>query len=268
MLPIYGVFFAVAAAFAALSWRVMILARANGQSALTLHRDSYQPGAKNASRDGALSLERFDAAAFRDAAAVINGPGMADAKQAFDFVFCLLLLIFLTPLLLATVIAIKLDSEGPVIYRQKRVGYQGRIFHVLKFRSMKVDAESKGPQYAAVHDDRATRVGRFLRKFRIDELPQAINVLRGEMSLVGPRPERPEFVEVLEQEIPHYHRRHLVKPGITGWAQVKYEYAASVEGARNKLRYDLYYIRHFSPMMDLVILLMTVRVALFGLGSR
>ena len=108
----------------------------------------------------------------------------------------------------------------------------------------------------------------FLRKYRIDELPQAINVLRGEMSLVGPRPERPEFVAVLENEIPHYHQRHTVKPGITGWAQVKYEYAASVEGARNKLRYDLYYIRHFSPLLDLAILLMTVRVALFGLGSR
>ncbi len=268
MLPIYGVLFAVAAAFAILTARALIVALGGGQNGLALARDAYPSRTMGATGEGALSLDRIDAAAFRDAAAVITGPGMSDAKRAFDFLFCFLLLIILAPLLLATAIAIRLDSKGPIIYRQKRVGYQGRVFYVLKFRSMKVDAESKGPQYAALHDDRATRVGRVLRKFRIDELPQAINVLRGEMSLVGPRPERPEFVHILEREIPHYHRRHLVKPGITGWAQVKYEYAASVDGARNKLRYDLYYIRHFSPLLDLLILLMTVRVALFGLGSR
>jgi lipopolysaccharide/colanic/teichoic acid biosynthesis glycosyltransferase len=148
------------------------------------------------------------------------------------------------------------------------VGLGGVEFDLLKFRSMVSNAEQNGPQYASVNDSRVTPVGRIIRKFRIDEIPQAINVLRGEMSFVGPRPERPEFVRDLETEIPLYQCRHLVKPGITGWAQVKYEYAASVEGARNKLRYDLYYIRHFSPVLDLMIVLMTVRVALFGLGSR
>lgn len=246
----------------------LILARENGQNSLVLSRDAVAPGALGALGEGALSLEGFDTASFRDAAAVINGPVMSAAKGAFDFIFCVFLLICLAPLLLATAIAIKLDSKGPVIYRQKRVGYKGRVFSVLKFRSMQIDAEREGPQYAAPQDERVTRIGRFLRKYRIDELPQAINVLRGDMSLVGPRPERPEFVGILEREIPHYHRRHLVKPGITGWAQVKYEYAASVEGARNKLRFDLYYIRNFSPLLDLVIVLMTVRVALFGLGSR
>ncbi len=268
MLSIYGGICVVAAALAVLVLRFRIVAKANGRNGLALARDAYPSSALGAAGEGALSLDRIDAAAFREAAAIITGPGVADAKRAFDFVFCLLLLALLAPLLAITAIAIKIDSKGPVIYRQKRVGRHGQIFYVLKFRSMKLDAESQGPQYAAPNDDRATRVGRFLRKFRIDELPQAINVLRGEMSLVGPRPERPEFVAILEREIPHYHRRHLVKPGITGWAQVKYEYAASVEGARNKLRYDLYYIRHFSPWLDLVILLKTVRVALFGLGSR
>lgn len=190
------------------------------------------------------------------------------AKRFIDIAASLGLLIGLAPLLLLTAFAIRIDSPGPIVYRQKRIGYRGRAFEVFKFRSMTVDAEKNGPQYACANDARVTRIGRFIRKTRIDEIPQAINVLRGEMSFVGPRPERPEFVAVLECEIPHYHARHLVKPGITGWAQVKYEYAASVEGAREKLRYDLYYIRHFTPLMDLFIILMTVRVALFGVGSR
>lgn len=220
------------------------------------------------SNTDAVNIDISPSSEFQTAAATINAPDIAAFKRALDIGLSLGLVVFLAPLLLMTAIAVKLESKGPVLYRQKRVGYGGQVFEVFKFRSMIVDAEANGPQYAAVKDKRITRVGRFIRKFRIDEIPQTINVLRGEMSFVGPRPERPEFVLELEQEIPLYHCRHLVKPGITGWAQVKYEYAASVEGARNKLRYDLYYIRHFSPALDLMIVLMTVRVALFGLGSR
>ena len=215
-----------------------------------------------------LDLEQFDAQAIEHSAAVASGPAQAAVKRTLDIVLSLALLIFLAPLLAVTAIAIRLDSPGPIVYRQKRVGRGGAVFDVLKFRSMVRDAEAGGPQYAAVGDRRITRVGHFIRRLRIDEIPQTINVLRGEMSFVGPRPERPEFVAELENEIPHYRNRHLVKPGITGWAQVKYEYAASVAGAREKLRYDLFYIARYSPLMDLAIVLLTVRVALFGLGSR
>lgn len=190
------------------------------------------------------------------------------SKRVFDIAAALSLLIFLAPLLILTVIAIRLDSKGPVLYRQRRIGYRGEVFEIFKFRSMRTDAEKDGARWAAADDDRITRVGRFIRRTRIDEIPQAINILRGEMSFVGPRPERPEFVDILEAEIPHYHERHLVKPGITGWAQVKHEYTASVEGARTKLTYDLFYIKHFSLLLDLLIVLMTVRVALLGIGSR
>ena len=189
-------------------------------------------------------------------------------KRLFDVAAALGLLIFLAPLLIVTAIAIRLDSRGPVLYRQRRVGMKGEEFDIFKFRSMRTDAEKDGARWAAEDDDRITRVGRFIRRTRIDEIPQAINIMRGEMSFVGPRPERPEFVSLLEQEIPHYHERHLVKPGITGWAQVKHEYTASVEGARTKLTYDLFYIKHFSLLLDLLIVLMTVRVALLGIGSR
>lgn len=220
------------------------------------------------STSGALDLEKSAQAEFEAAAGLMNAPHFALVKRAFDIIFSLALLVFLAPILAATTLAIKIDSKGPILYRQRRVGFAGKEFDVYKFRSMVVGAESNGPRYAERQDNRITRVGRIIRKFRIDEIPQAINVLRGDMSFVGPRPERPEFVRDLEQEIPLYHCRHLIKPGITGWAQVKYEYAASVEGARNKLRYDLYYIRHFSPVLDILIVAMTVRVALFGLGSR
>lgn len=189
-------------------------------------------------------------------------------KRAFDIVASLAMLIMLAPLLAVTAIAIRLDSPGPVLYRQTRIGRGGLPFDVVKFRSMVSDAEKSGAQYASINDSRITRVGHIIRHFRIDEIPQAINVLRGEMSFVGPRPERPEFTASLEGEIPHYNIRHLVKPGITGWAQVKYEYAASTEGAREKLRYDLYYISRYSFLMDVAIILLTVKVVLFGLGSR
>lgn len=189
-------------------------------------------------------------------------------KRLFDILTALALIVFLSPLLIATAIAIKLDSKGPVLYRQRRVGLDGREFEIFKFRSMREDAERGGARWAAANDDRITRVGRFIRRTRIDEIPQAINIIKGEMSFVGPRPERPEFVRMLEKEIPHYHERHIVKPGITGWAQVRHEYTASVEGARDKLAYDLFYIKHFSPLLDLLIVLMTVRVAILGIGSR
>ncbi len=221
----------------------------------------FQPG-------GAINTETTHPMELEAAAAAMNAPLTAAFKRCSDIALSAAAIAFLAPMLVLTALAIKLDSPGPVFYRQRRVGFGGREFDVFKFRSMIVDAECDGPRYAARNDNRITRVGRLIRKFRIDEIPQAINVLRGEMSFIGPRPERPEFVRVLEQQIPLYHYRHLVKPGITGWAQVKYEYAASVDGARKKLRFDLYYIRHFSPLLDLMIVLMTVRVALFGLGSR
>jgi len=189
-------------------------------------------------------------------------------KRLMDIVLSIGLLFVLFPLLIVVGIVIKLESRGPVFYRQERVGLNGRRFKVIKFRSMVSDAEKQGAIWASKNDSRVTRVGTFIRKTRIDEIPQAINVLLGEMSFVGPRPERPEFVDLLEKEIPFYQDRHTVKPGITGWAQVEFEYGASVEDARIKHTYDLYYIKNFSVIFDLVILLKTVRVTLFGIGSR
>jgi lipopolysaccharide/colanic/teichoic acid biosynthesis glycosyltransferase len=162
-----------------------------------------------------------------------------------------------------------LDSDGPVLYCQERVGESGRRFMVYKFRSMRVDAEREGtPVWARDKDDRITRVGRFIRKTRLDELPQLWNVLRGDMSFVGPRPERPFFVEQLAKEIPFYQQRHAVKPGVTGWAQIKYEYGSSIEDAMEKLRYDLYYIKHLSIALDLSIVFDTVKVVMFGKGAK
>jgi lipopolysaccharide/colanic/teichoic acid biosynthesis glycosyltransferase len=157
----------------------------------------------------------------------------------------------------------------PILYRQMRVGECGHVFELLKFRSMRVDAERDGvPQWAGAKDDRVTRVGCVIRKLRIDELPQLFNVLRGDMSLVGPRPERPYFVDALSREIPHYPNRHTVKPGVTGWAQIRYSYGASVEDARKKLQYDLYYAKNHTLFLDVLILLQTAEVVLFGRGAR
>lgn len=190
-------------------------------------------------------------------------------RRGLDIAGSLCLLLFTLPLLLLTALAIRLDSPGPVFYRQERVGLGGRVFTLYKFRSMRVDAEAEGaPRWASRRDDRVTRVGRFIRLTRIDEIPQAINVLAGDMSLVGPRPERPAFVEQLSRAIPHYDDRAVVRPGITGWAQVNYPYGASVEDARMKLAYDLYYVKHRSLFLDLLILVATVRVVLFQEGSR
>lgn len=178
-------------------------------------------------------------------------------------------LVLSLPVALVTALLIKLDSKGPVFYRQERVGKNGRIFKVIKFRSMKVDAEKDGrPIWAASDDERVTRVGRVIRKTRIDEIPQFWNILKGEMNFVGPRPERPHFVARLAAEIPFYEHRHLVAPGLTGWAQTKYPYGASVEDARQKLQYDLYYIKNQSLSLDFVIVCETFKTVLFGRGGR
>ena len=165
-------------------------------------------------------------------------------------------------------IAIKLESKGPIFYFQERVGLHGKTFKIIKFRSMRTDAESKGAVWALENDPRVTSTGRLIRKLRIDEIPQFINILAGEMSMIGPRPERPEFVCQLEQKIPFYSERHLVKPGLTGWAQVCYPYGASFEDAKEKHQYDLYYIKNQSPLLDTIILFDTFRVVLFGRLSR
>jgi sugar transferase (PEP-CTERM system associated) len=172
------------------------------------------------------------------------------------------------PIVLLTAILIKLDSRGPVFYKQERIGKNGRHFVLAKFRSMKVDAEKAGPVWATRDDDRTTRVGRIIRKIRIDEIPQFWNILRGEMSFVGPRPERPHFVAQLAQEIPYYEQRHLIAPGLTGWAQIKYPYGASIEDARQKLQYDLFYIKNHSLMLDGIILFETIKIILFGRGGQ
>jgi lipopolysaccharide/colanic/teichoic acid biosynthesis glycosyltransferase len=173
--------------------------------------------------------------------------------------------------MLLAVLAIKLEEgwRAPLIYHQERVGYGGRLFRIHKFRSMRVDAESDGKaRWAAKNDSRVTRVGSFVRKTRIDELPQIFNVLVGEMSFVGPRPERPEFVQKLAEKIPYFDERHRVKPGITGWAQISYPYGASIRDAEEKLKYDLYYVKNHSPLFDLYILARTVEIVLLGSGGR
>jgi exopolysaccharide biosynthesis polyprenyl glycosylphosphotransferase len=188
-------------------------------------------------------------------------------KKVIDIVGGIALFLTTWPLLLLSAIVIKLTSDGPVFYRQERVGLHGKTFSVLKFRSMYIDAEAKsGPQWSVQNDPRITPVGRILRKFRIDEFPQMFNVLKGEMSFVGPRPERPYFVETLKRDIPYYDVRHYVRPGVTGWAQVKYPYGASVADSYQKLQYDLYYAKHMSLLLDLTIVFKTLKVVLSGDG--
>jgi sugar transferase (PEP-CTERM system associated) len=191
--------------------------------------------------------------------------------RMLDFIAGGVLIVLALPLILATVIAIKVEDglRAPVLYRQERVGLGGRVFRLMKFRSMRVDAEAPGEaRWAQRNDPRVTRVGAVIRKLRIDELPQVLNVLRGDMSLVGPRPERPEFVAGLAERIPYYVERHCLKPGITGWAQLCYPYGSSEQDALEKLQYDLYYIKNNSLLLDLVILVQTAEVALFGKGAR
>ena len=192
----------------------------------------------------------------------------AKIKKIIDKSFAFLGLIMMLPLMCLIAIAIKIDSRGPVFYWQRRVGFNGLIFDLIKFRSMKCDAERNGAVWAKENDPRITRVGRIIRFLRIDELPQLWNVLKGELSFVGPRPERPEFVEQLTQEIPYYALRHYVKPGITGWAQINYSYGATKEDALEKLQYDLYYIKNVTVLLDFYILLRTIRTVLLGKGAR
>jgi exopolysaccharide biosynthesis polyprenyl glycosylphosphotransferase len=197
------------------------------------------------------------------------GAARRGIKRLLDLILAVAMLALAAPALAAIALAIRLDSPGAALYRQERVGRCGRRFMLMKFRSMRPDAEgATGPVWAGERDPRVTRVGRVLRRFRLDELPQVFNVLRGEMSLIGPRPERPLFVQQLAKHLPYYELRHLIPPGITGWAQVQYPYGASIEDAREKLRYDLYYLRNQSLPMDIVILLHTVKIALFGRGAR
>ena len=190
-------------------------------------------------------------------------------KRLFDLVASAALLAVTLPVMLVTALCILLEGGGPVFYRQQRVGQGGRFFTIYKLRSMKNDAESDGtPCWATANDERTTRVGRLIRKLRIDELPQIINVFKGEMSFIGPRPERPFFVDQLEKQIPYYSLRHSVKPGITGWSQVRYPYGASIDDSIEKLQYDLYYVKNHCLFLDLMILIDTVEVVLWGKGAR
>jgi exopolysaccharide biosynthesis polyprenyl glycosylphosphotransferase len=190
-------------------------------------------------------------------------------KRVFDLLFSLIGLLLAAPLFPLIALLVKLDSPGPVFFSQLRVGEKEKEFFVHKFRTMGQDAEkTTGAVWAQKDDPRITRVGNFLRKTRLDEIPQLFNVLKGNMSLVGPRPERPEIVDQLKKKVPYYAKRHSVKPGLTGWAQVKYTYGASEEDALEKLRYDLYYIKNYSIFLDLEIVLETVKVVLFHRGSR
>jgi len=190
------------------------------------------------------------------------------AKRMFDVTASALLLLLTLPIIVLFAILVKIDSRGPAFFRQTRVGLYGQNFDVIKLRSMRTDAEVGGAQWASKDDPRVTRIGRFIRKVRIDELPQTWSVLKGEMSFVGPRPERPEFVADLEEQLPYYAERHMVKPGITGWAQINYPYGASMEDSRHKLEYDLYYAKNYTPFLDLLIILQTLRVVLWHEGAR
>jgi sugar transferase (PEP-CTERM system associated) len=189
-------------------------------------------------------------------------------KRALDVVVSLILLVLFTPFLILASIAIKLDDRGPILYSQERITRNDKPFRIYKLRTMRIDAEKGGAVWAAAKDSRITRVGNFLRQSRIDEMPQLLNVLRGDMSLVGPRPERPAFVTQLAEHLPLYRERHMVKAGLTGWAQINYPYGASIEDARSKLSYDLFYVKNFSILFDLLIILQTLRVVLWPSGAR
>jgi sugar transferase (PEP-CTERM system associated) len=195
-------------------------------------------------------------------------------RDALDYsincLFATLILLLMWPVMLITAAIIYFDDikvkGASVFYKQERVGLNGKLFKIIKFRSMKLDAEKDGAKWATTNDSRVTRIGHFIRKYRIDELPQLLNVFRGEMSFIGPRPERPQFVEQLIKDIPYYNQRHNVKPGLAGWAQLNYPYGASVEDSMEKLKFDLYYVKHQSMMLDILILIRTVEVVLFGKG--
>ena len=215
---------------------------------------------------GILPLESINASWMIFSEGFTNGSSRDVIKRLFDLVVSGSFLILFMPLMLLTALLIRLESRGPVFYTQERVGQFGKTFTIFKFRSMRTDAEKDGMVWARKNDDRTTRVGRFIRRTRIDELPQVVNVFLGQMSFVGPRPERPYFVNDLASQIPYYHARHSVKPGITGWAQVRFSYGASVEDAMHKLQYDLYYVKNHSLFLDFMILLQTTQVVVTGKG--
>ncbi|QUY44993.1 exopolysaccharide biosynthesis polyprenyl glycosylphosphotransferase [Acaryochloris marina] len=204
--------------------------------------------------------------AYSEGFSLVSGHMYSHIKRFFDSLFALSLLILTFPLLLLVTIAIKLDSPGPLLYSQTRKGHHGKPYKIYKFRSMYTDSEKHGAKWATVGDRRITRIGRIIRKIRIDEIPQLWNILNGEMSLIGPRPERPEFDDVLVKEIPYYHFRYLVKPGVTGWSQVKFGYGNTLEDSANKVAYDLFYIKNHSLFLDILIILKTIRVVLFAQG--
>jgi exopolysaccharide biosynthesis polyprenyl glycosylphosphotransferase len=189
-------------------------------------------------------------------------------KRLIDLICGLAGLLLTFPLMLLIAVAIRLESKGPIIFRQTRVGLRGKPFKLLKFRSMRADAEQFGAVWASEKDPRITRIGRILRKYRLDEMPQFVNIIRGQMSFVGPRPERPVFVEQLRRDISYYDERHSVRPGLTGWAQVQYHYGSTVEDARNKMEYDLFYLKNMSVPFDCAIIFRTIRIVLMGKGGR
>jgi len=218
---------------------------------------------------GILPLESINASWMIFSEGFTQGSSRDIVKRIFDLVVSGSFLLLTLPIMLLTAIMIRMESRGPVFYTQERIGQFGHPFTIFKFRSMFTNAEKDGlPVWARQKDDRTTRVGRFIRRTRIDELPQVVNVFLGHMSFVGPRPERPYFVNELAAQIPYYHARHSVKPGITGWAQVKFPYGASVEDAMNKLQYDLYYVKNHSLFLDLMVLLQTTQVVVLGKGVR
>ncbi len=217
---------------------------------------------------GRLSIDLVKPSSLIFSAGFRRHKALMGLKRLIDLVASALGLMILTPFFVLVAALIRLDSRGPVFYRQVRVGFHGRPFVIWKFRSMRCDAEDEGERWATVGDARVTRVGWWMRKWRIDEFPQLINVVRGEMSLIGPRPERPTFVQDLTRTIPYYDVRHTVRPGVSGWAQVRFQYAGTAKEAHEKLQYDLYYVKNLSVGLDLKIFLETVRVMLQGDGAR
>ena len=218
---------------------------------------------------GKIAVENLRPSWFIFSTGFRKGRLLQTSKRLLDIALAGIGLLLASPLMAAAAIAIRLDSPGAILYRQQRVGQEGRLFNLFKFRSMRHDAEAKtGAVWASEGDPRITRVGRFLRRSRLDEVPQLWNVLRGDMSIVGPRPERPEFVESLIKDIPFYRQRHTVKPGLSGWAQVSYSYAGSVDGTMEKLQYDLFYIKNLSLPLDLYIMFCTAKIVLLGRGAR
>ena len=237
-------------------------------SARPLQSDNSRTKNSHCVRLGQIDINLLSQESAEQQAALQTSNRRAAIWRTLEIILTVLAILVVIPLFVLTAFAVAVSSPGPIFYIQERVGAQGRPFQLIKFRSMRVNAEDGGAQWATCHDPRVTSVGRFLRLTRFDELPQLFNVLEGSMSLIGPRPERPIFVEQLRKVIPHFDDRTLIRPGITGWAQVNYRYCASVEDAREKLAYDLYYLRYRSAWLNLKIILLTIGVMCSKAGSR